>query len=188
MHSGVVDEKSVLVFTVFSQRLAVIAERDDERRIIKMILLEPSDQVAEFMIGVGNRAIVGMAAVFGAVGLRRFIRAVRIVKMQPEKKRSPRSFLQPCDGIGYALPGGTVDQAGFFFLEGLGRKRIIIKIEAAGQSPTSVEHERTDHGSGGVACLLESLGHGAKLLCQRLSGEILDAVLKRIGTGQDHGM
>src|SRR5208283_3389430 len=188
MHRGVVDKKTVLVFTVFSQRLAVIAERDDERRIIKMILLEPGDEVAEFVIGVGYCAIVGMVGVFGTVGLRRFIRAVRIVKMQPQKKRSPRSFVQPRDGMRYALPGGAIDQAGFFFLESPGRKRIIIKIEAAGQSPTAVEHERTDHGSGGVACLLESLGHGAKLLCQRLSGEILDAVLKRIGTSQDHGM
>ena len=144
MHSGVVDEKAVLVFAVFAERLAVIAEGDDQRRIIETVLLEPRHQVSEFVIGIGNLAIVEVAGVFGAVGLRRIVGAVRIVKMQPEKKRASRSSLQPCDGMGYALPGGTVDQADIFFLECPGRKRIIIKIEAARQSPTAVEHEGTD--------------------------------------------
>ena len=113
---------------------------------------------------------------------------MRVVKMQPEKKRASRSFLQPRDGVRYALPGATVHQTGIFLLEGFRRKCIIVKVEATCQSPTTVENERADHRSGGVTRLLKGLGDRAKLLCQRLPGEILHAVLKRISAGQNHRM
>src|ERR1700682_6851894 len=119
-----------------------------------MVLLEPGHQVCEFVIRVGYLAIVEVAAVLGAVGFRRIVRAVRIVKMEPEKKRASRSFLQPGDGMGHALPGATVYQSGMFFLKGFRRERIIVKIEAARQPPTPVENEGADHGSGGVARLV----------------------------------
>src|SRR6202521_4626863 len=129
-----------------------------------------------------------MAAVLGAVGFRRIVRAMRVVKMQPKKKRASRSFLQPGDGVCHALPGATVDQSDILLLEGFRRKCIIVKVEAARQPPTPVENESADHSPGGVSCLLESLRHGAKLLRQRLPGEILHAVLKGVSTGQDHRM
>ena len=62
MRSRVINEEAVLVFAVLSKRLAVIAQRDDQRRIIQMILLEPRDQISEFVIGIGNLAIVEMVA------------------------------------------------------------------------------------------------------------------------------
>jgi hypothetical protein len=88
----------------------------------------------------------------------------------------------------HALSGTAIDQTDVFLLESLRRKGIIVKIEAAGQPPAPVEHERAHHGSGRIACLLESLGHGAKFVGQRLPGEVLHAVLKRVGAGQDHRM
>src|SRR5271169_3997627 len=129
-----------------------------------------------------------MAAILGAVGFGRIVRAVRIIKMQPEKKRTARSFLQPRDGMRYALPGATVYQADILLGEGFRRKRIIVEVEAAPQAPTPVENKGADHGPGGVTRLLKSLGHGAKLLRQRLPGEILHAVLKGVSAGQDHSV
>ena len=142
MHGGVVDEEAVLVFAVFAERFAVIAKGDDQRRIIKMVLLEPCHQVSEFVIRVGDLAIVEMAAVLGAVGLRRIVGAMRIVKMQPEKKRTARSFLQPCDGMRHALAGATVHQADIFLLKGFRRKRIVVKVEAARRVPNSGRERR----------------------------------------------
>ena len=188
MDCGVVHKEPVLVFAMFPKRLAVIAECDDQRRIIKAVLLEPCHQVSELVIRVSDLTIVEVAAVFRAVGFRRIVWAVRVVKVQPEKKWASRSLLQPGDGMRYALSGATVHQPGILFLEGFRRKRVIVKIEAACQPPTPVEHEGADHGSGGVTRVLESLGHGAKLLRQRLPGEILYAVLKGVSAGQDHRM
>ncbi len=153
-----------------------------------MVLFKPCHQVAEFVIRVGDLAIVEVAVVLGAVGFRRIVGAVRVVKMQPKEKRTSRSFLQPCDGMGHTLPGATVHQTDIFFLEGLRRKRVIVKVEAARQPPTPVEHESAYNGSGCVTRLPEGLGDGTKLLRQRLPGEILHAVLKGISAGQDDRM
>src|ERR1019366_5947283 len=114
--------------------------------------------------------------------------AVRVVEMQPEKKRASRSSLQPGERMGYALPGAPVDQTDILLLEGRRRKRIIVKIEATRQAPTAVEHEGADHGSGGIACLFECLSDGSKLWSERLPGEILHAILKWISAGQNHRM
>src|SRR5208282_4663924 len=129
-----------------------------------------------------------MAAILGEVGFGRIVRAVRIVKMQPEKERTARSFLQPRDGMRYTLCGASVDQADILLGEGFRRKRIIVEVEAAPEAPTPVENKGADHGPGGVTRLLKGLGNGAKLLCQGLPGEVLHAILKRISAGQDHGV
>src|ERR1019366_8945622 len=100
------------------------------------------------VIGIGNLAIVEVAAVRGAVGLRRIVGAVRVVEMQPEKKRASRSSLQPGERMGYALPGAPVDQTDILLLEGRRRKRIIVKIEAKRHDPNAVEHDGGDRGCG----------------------------------------
>src|SRR5579859_5868214 len=188
MHGGVVHKEPVLVFTVFSERFAVIAKRDYQRRIVEVILSEPGDQMAEFVVGVGDLAIVEVRMVHRTVGFRRIVWAMRVVKMQPEKKRAPRSFLQPGNGVVHAFSSAAVHQSSIFLLESFRRKSVIIKVEAARQAPTPVENKGADHGSSGIARMLERLGHRAKLRRQRLSGEILHAVLKRVGAGQDHRM
>src|SRR5271170_6976458 len=103
MHRGVVDEETVLILAMLPEGLAVIAEGDDQRRIVEAVLFEPSHQVAEFVIGVGNLAIVGVIAVLRPVRFRRIVRTMRIVKMQPEKKRPSWSFFQPRNGMRHAL-------------------------------------------------------------------------------------
>ena len=91
----VVDEEAMLFFAVLAQRLSVIAEHDDRGAVVKLVLLQPGDQASQFVVGVGNFAVIRMRAVLGAKGLRRIVRTVRIVQMQPEEKRTSRSLLQP---------------------------------------------------------------------------------------------
>src|SRR5258708_12608435 len=117
--------------------------------------------MSEFVIRVGNLAIVEVAAIFGAVRFRRIVRAVRVVKMQPEKKRSSRSSLQPGDGMGHALAGATVHKPGIFCLEGFRRERIIVKIEAARKAPTPAENEGADPPPPPFPPLLASPPHSA---------------------------
>ena len=83
MNGRVVNKESVLIFAMLAEGFAMIAEHDDQRRIIKTILLEPRDQTAEFMVGISDLAVVEMAAIFAAKRLGRIVRAVRVVKMEP---------------------------------------------------------------------------------------------------------
>src|SRR5580700_2012486 len=99
-----------------------------------------------------------------------------------------RNIVQPQDSVRHTLTGGTFYKADLFCRKGFRGEGIVVGIEAAGESPTAVENESADDGSGGVACLLEGLSDGAKLRRQRLPGEILHAVLKWISAGQDSGV
>src|SRR5579862_5997036 len=140
------------------------------------------------MIGVGDFAVVKAAGVFRAVWFRRIVRAVRIVEMQPEKKRTTRILFQPIDRTRDALAGAAVYESGIFFLESLRRKRIVIEVEAPRQSPAAVENEGADNCSGAVTCFLKSLRDRAELGPKRLAGEIPHAVLKRISSSEDHSV
>src|SRR5215469_16008144 len=112
------------------------------------------------MIGVSDLAIVEMSAVFGAVRLRRVIRAMRIVKMKPKEKGMIGGVPEPGDGAVDTLSRFAIDQADVFLFESLGGKCVIIKIEAAGQSPTAVQHKGTDNRSCGITHPLKGLCDG----------------------------
>ncbi len=58
MDRGVVNKKTVLMFAVFTQRLAVIAEKRNQAAVVKLIKLQPGDQPSEFMIRVRDFAVV----------------------------------------------------------------------------------------------------------------------------------
>jgi hypothetical protein len=51
------------------------------------------DEVAEFIVGVCNLAVIEMTRVFAPERLRGIVRAVRIVEVQPKKKRPSMHLL-----------------------------------------------------------------------------------------------
>src|SRR5271168_4866343 len=69
----VVNEKAVLLLAVLAERLAVIAEKNDETVIIKLIALQPREQATEFAVGIGDLPVVGMTAVLRGKRLRRIV-------------------------------------------------------------------------------------------------------------------
>src|ERR1700678_65843 len=124
-----------------------------------MILLKPKHQLAKFMIGISDLAIVRMTLILRSKRFRSIVWAMRIIKMQPQKKRPSRRLLQPPNGVRHTLPCATVHQTDIFFFKSLCRKRVVVKSESARQSPTPVKNERADHSSGSVTRLLKSLRH-----------------------------
>src|SRR6266566_8707460 len=151
-----------------------------------MITLQPGDQAPQFVISVGDFAVVKMVAILSVVRLGRIIRAVRIIEVKPEKEWAMSGLLQPVNRVSDAFRCFAIDQAQISFLKFLGREGIVIKIKTASQSPTAVEHKRADHCPCGISVLFESLGHGAELRGERLPSKILHAILKWIGSREDY--
>ncbi len=113
--------------------------------------------------------------------------------MQPKEKRTPRSFLlpvfiEPSQRASNALSGAAIHQSNFFLLKRFGGESVVVEIEAASQSPTAIQNERTDDCARGVALLFENLGHRTEALVERLAGKILHTILKRISAGQNGGV
>src|SRR6266851_9293823 len=109
--------------------------------------------------------------------------------MQPKEERPSRSlphpvFIKPSQRTSHALPCFAVDQSDVFLLKCLRGEGVVVKIETTCQSPIAIQDERADDCAGGVALLLENLGHRAEALIERLPGKVLHSILERIGAGQ----
>ena len=97
-------------------------------------------------------------------------------------------FLKPCDRMRNALSRPAVNQPDIFLHERLGGKSVVVEIEAASQSPTTIQNEGTDYGPSGVTVLFEYLCDGAELLRERLPPEVLNTILEGIHTSQNGGV
>src|SRR5215471_4446957 len=170
------------------QRFSVIAEEKDQAGIVELSTLQPRDETSQFVIGVGDLSVIRMSFVLRAKRLRRIVRTMRIVQVQPEEEWPLRMFLQPCKPPIDAFTCATFYESEIAVGECFWGERIIIEIESACQSPTSVEHERADDRSGCVSVLLKCLRDGAELLVEGRTREILHSVLKRISASQDYGV
>src|SRR5438105_5140696 len=110
--------------------------------------------------------------------------------MQPEEERRVRGltqpvFIEPLKGMSNAVTRFASYKPNVFLLKYFGGKRVVVKIEAACQSPTAIQDKRANHRGRGIALLLEHLSDRLEALIERLPGEILYAILKWVGAGQD---
>src|ERR1035437_7436077 len=94
--------------------------------------------------------------------LRRMIRAVRIVEVQPQEEWLLGRLLQPRDRVRDTFFRLALDQVQLRLAVGLRRTRIIIEVEPAGEPPAVINSKRTDHRARGIAMLPQSLGDGSK--------------------------
>src|SRR5207253_4831796 len=185
MHSGVVDEESVLFLSVVSERFAMIAEQNNHCALIQMIIFQPGDQAPQFVIGVGDFPVVKMIAILSAVRLGRIIRAVRIIEVKPEKEWVMSGLLHPVNRMSDTFSCFAIHQARVSRLELLRREGIVIEIKTASQSPTAVKNKRADHSPSRISMLFEGLRDRAELWSERLPSEILHAILKWVRPRED---
>src|SRR5438552_11625993 len=144
------------------------------------------------MIGIRDLAVVEVVAIVGEIWFEWIEGAVRVVQVQPEKKRtgttSLPAFGQPAKRTSDAGLGFAINQSWVLLQKGLGGECIIVKIEAARQATHSIQHIRAHDRAGRIPIFLESLRDRAELRIERLSSEILNYVLKRISAGEDCGV
>ena len=102
VHRRLVDEETVLLFAVFSQRLPVVADGDDDRVVEAPARLEILDQPADLRVSRSHLAVVRSLEGGGEarpVRLGRNVRTVRIVEMHPCEKRTIAILAEPCQRV-----------------------------------------------------------------------------------------
>src|ERR1700730_1633158 len=114
-----------------------------------------------------------MAAVLRAIGLRRVVWTVRVVKVQPEKESTALILFEPSQSASHAFACTTIDQSQISIHKCFGREGIVVEIKSASEAPTAVEDEGADDRARGVPLLLKRLRERAKARLKRLAGEIL---------------
>jgi hypothetical protein len=117
VHRRFVDEKAVLLFAVFSQRLTMIANDDDDRAVEMSAGAQILRESAHLRVGRSHLAVV--RTLHGRrksrpIWLGRHVGAVRIVEMHPRKKRLIAFLSEPgqrvVDDLAAWALGGVEDR------------------------------------------------------------------------------
>ena len=184
----VVHEEPVLLFAVLAERLAVIAEDDDDRAIEAAVAGEMIEQTAQLQIGCRNLRVVRAdhrrrKALADRCG--RIVRRMRLVEMHPREERARPILVEPFDGFRHDLAAGPLHRVEADVHAVLAEIEVVEEaLEALGDAPSTIEDERGDEPAGAVPS-------GAHDFCERLLllAEIEAAVVAhamRAGEGSGH--
>src|ERR1700756_36323 len=137
-----IDKKAVFLLTMFPQRLAMIAGKDDQRAVVKPALFQISDYPSEFVVGICDLTVIRRICKSCPEGLRRIISAMRIVQMQPQEEWFDARAAQPFQSFIDAPAGLAFHKPGIVFQKAAAFKYVVVQLETPIEPPTSVEHVR----------------------------------------------
>jgi hypothetical protein len=129
----------MILLTVIAERLAMVADDDHRRSIGELLPVEGVEEPPDLRVGKRNLADV-LVKISRSKRFWRIVREMRIVEMHPQQEFRVIHLVKPLDrirnhAVGAPLPGRPV-------LAGLGNTDVA--IEALGQTPVRVQHDRSD--------------------------------------------
>ena len=101
MESLVVQKHAMRVLAMCAQRLAMIRHHRDQGFVIKPVLAQRVQQVADAGVRVSNLAIVRLRREPFLKGRRWIIRVVRVIQVNPEKGRFVSRMAKPAQGMAH---------------------------------------------------------------------------------------
>src|SRR5580704_9803930 len=117
------------VFAVLSQALPMVGEHRDQR-VCGRLLANSFEQAAQFVIGVGDLAIIRAAFVLLPKWCGWLVGCMRIIHVDPEKKWLARLRIQPADCPIHGVAGASLGVfQEFVALAGLGHL-IVVYLKA----------------------------------------------------------
>ena len=114
--------------------------------------------------------------------VRRFVRKMRVVEMNPEVKRAlgaPR-LPQPCDGRVDDRSRRPLDVRERAALEARVVEQVVVHLVALADAPTGMENVGRDERCGPVACGQEPVREGGGLLAEHEAAVVAHGVVRRI--------
>ena len=141
----VVDVVAMRPLTVTSQRLAMIADDDDDGALVDARAPQPGEEPIHLLIDERDLAVVRSGrtstAELGHQRLRRLIRSVRVVEMDPGEERPGLAFVQPTERGIEDLIGGPLNRREVQLLDLAHIELVVVRAEALIESPAAVENE-----------------------------------------------
>jgi hypothetical protein len=127
---------------MFAETLSMIGRHREERLRPQSETLEGFVELTDECVRVCDLAIIREVTVPGRVGLRRFVRIVRFVQVEPEENsiRAARLF-EPRDRCAKRLGTRPLQCTDDFSALGF-RQLVVITVESAIESAASLEYER----------------------------------------------
>ena len=168
-----------------AQALAVVGEEHEHRLVPDPRCLEPRDESADDLVGVGDLAEVGLAGVARREGLGRLVRGVRIVEVDPGEEGLPLTA-PSSHGRARSITSSpffcTVPRLTTLYFE---RSKRSEYVEALVEAPARVEHPRPHEGARRVAGVLHPRGERRLRGLEEEAAVVADAVVRRDEARED---
>ena len=180
-----VDEEAVAGLPVFAEALAMVADRDDDRVSGPVVVIEPLEEAADLGVHVGDLAEVGTVPVALGPRLRRFVWRVRVVVVDPGEEARIGGLVEPRQrGVGY-LAGRPLDLVERHAHGVVDVEVVEVVVEALGDPPLRVEHERRHEAAGAQPLVAQDLGQDDVLVVEVEAAVVPNPVRGRILPGED---
>ncbi len=101
VQSFVVQKHAMRVLAMRAQRLAMIRHHRDQGFVIKPVLAQRVQQVADTGVRVSDLAVVRLRREPFLIGRRWIIRVVRVIQVNPEKDRFVSRMAKPSQGMAH---------------------------------------------------------------------------------------
>src|SRR5205823_8342537 len=121
-------------------------------------LLQERQQPSDLRVGERNLAVVEASAIAAGVRLRRCVRKMGIVKVDPQKKGLPGSLLQPAQRLIHHQVAAPLSEVEIGFVEPAEVEVVKVGLKSLIQSESGVENGRADKGGRRVAAIAQDLG------------------------------
>ena len=181
---AVVDEEAVGGLAVVAEALAVIAHHQDDGAIVDAERFELRDHPRHLAVGERDFAVVGMPLVARRERLRRAVRRVRVVEVQPGEKGLAAARVQPGerlidDVVGGALDGAERDPARLAEIE-----LVVVGVEPLRDPPLGIEHVGADEPRRAIAAPFQDLRERDLLVAEEEAAVVAHPVLGREAAGE----
>ena len=171
----IVNEESVFLFAVVTQAFAVITRQDDQRVRKALLLLQKRHQTTHLSIHKSDFPIIGASLVAADIGLRRLVRVVGIVQVNPKEERSLRFVLHPRQCFVYNGITWSFHDVCLLFVKVLEIEVVEVGLKALIQSIAGIQNGRTEESRCGVAVLAEDRGQRNSGGRKRIGGKVVHA-------------
>ena len=192
MHGVIVDEVAVRAFAVAPQRLAVVADENDRRRLVQAVAGQPIGQAAYLFVHEGDlpvvEAVEPATGIGGRIRLGRSVGHMGIIEVDPGEEGLGLGGIEPGQGRVHDLVPRPLDLAEVEMFILLQVELVVVVREALLEAPAAVEDERGDEGAGLVAPGGEHFGQGRLVVAEGRVAVDPDAVVSRIHAGHDRAV
>ena len=163
----------------------MVGEEHEDRAVPGARALEPRDEPADHLVGVGHLAQVLLPRVAGRERLGRLVGRVRVVEVDPGEELLRLHALEPLERevhhlVALLLDGAEVHDLVLRQVEAVG-----VVVEALADPPLRVQHPGPDEGARRPATLPQALGERRQLLLDEEAAVVADTVPRRDEPGED---
>jgi hypothetical protein len=165
------------------ESFTMIAENDDQRRIVESVVAEIGQQPPDEFVGVGDLARIGIPRIAAREIRGGLVRVVWVVEVGPDEETAPRVRIPPGQHRGDHLGSVALRVEPIRGATARRFEPVVEVIETLGNAPAVMQDERSDGAESGEALGAQQFGQRHPLVVQEEPAVVAHSMIHRPGPG-----